>query len=308
MFKGGLSLIVCTCLVLVFLTPLPYLQAQTNYPEIPRLQHGEPLFDQLVERIAESYRLLQSGSPPPAPLLFLYRPGLGESLFTLAARLSVPVETIATLNRLTHPDAFASHRTVVLTTLPGLYIPREPRTELEYLMRSWREPSFPTAMEVLVRDDNEAVFQVLPGERFHQTERSFFLGLFFRFPLSRGHISSSYGPREHPISGDRGFHRGIDIAAPLGAEVLASRGGTVFATGEDPELGIYVILQHEAGYSTAYGHLQSIRVRLNQSVRSGTIVGYVGTTGLSTGPHLHFEVRSGGSPRNPAEYLHGLDS
>ncbi|HOX92049.1 MAG TPA: M23 family metallopeptidase, partial [Spirochaetales bacterium] len=85
-----------------------------------------------------------------------------------------------------------------------------------------------------------------------------------------------------------------------------ARAGTVSATGIDSALGLYVIISHEGNWRTVYGHLSAVNVELNQLVLSGTIIGAVGSTGLSTGPHLHFEIRSGGSTRDPSSYIPGM--
>jgi len=98
----------------------------------------------------------------------------------------------------------------------------------------------------------------------------------------------------------------VDLAAPFGTSVLAARDGTVIAAGEDSVLGLRVIIEHEGGLRTMYGHLSRIAIVLNQIVRSGTIIGAVGSTGLSTGPHLHFEIRLSGKARDPSSYLPGL--
>jgi murein DD-endopeptidase MepM/ murein hydrolase activator NlpD len=134
-------------------------------------------------------------------------------------------------------------------------------------------------------------------------ERAFFLNILFRFPLPLGELTSGYGPRPNPLTGSPEYHHGVDIAAPEGIEVQAARDGQVEQAGFDPVLGNVVVLAHEGGYQTVYGHLRRILVSLNQRVRSGMIVGEVGSTGRVTGAHLHFEVRRKGSSRDPLPLL-----
>ena len=141
------------------------------------------------------------------------------------------------------------------------------------------------------------------GEDFTPIERAYFLNVLFRFPLPFGRLTSGYGTRDNPFTGDSEFHKGIDLAAPLGTEVFAARDGTVGLIGVDPIMGNMIILNHEAGYQTIYGHLAEVHVQLNDAVRSGMIIGAVGTTGYSTGPHLHFEIRRRGTSRDPAALL-----
>jgi murein DD-endopeptidase MepM/ murein hydrolase activator NlpD len=134
-------------------------------------------------------------------------------------------------------------------------------------------------------------------------ERAFFLDILFHSPVENGSLSSRYGTRISPISGKIHFHNGIDLAAPLGSRVFAARDGKVIETGIDTILGSYIILSHPGDYETVYGHLDSRVVELNQSVTSGMMIGRVGMTGASTGPHLHFEVRKQGESRDPQSLL-----
>jgi murein DD-endopeptidase MepM/ murein hydrolase activator NlpD len=101
------------------------------------------------------------------------------------------------------------------------------------------------------------------------------------------------------------MHRGVDLAAPEGAEVFAVKSGIVTDIGEDPILGKYVILSHENNWVSFYGHLSSIEpnTSIRAEVQSGSLIARVGSTGQSTGPHLHFELRQNGQSRDPARLL-----
>lgn len=122
------------------------------------------------------------------------------------------------------------------------------------------------------------------------------------WPVS-GRISSGYGWREHPIYHRRSFHTGIDIAAPAGTRVVASRAGRVVYTGYRGAFGLIVLIDHGQSVATMYAHLSRASVRSGQQVRRGATVGSVGCTGWCTGPHVHFEVRVQGDPRNPMAWL-----
>lgn len=115
-------------------------------------------------------------------------------------------------------------------------------------------------------------------------------------------ISSPYGLRIHPITHRPQIHRGVDIAAPEGTPVLAARAGTVTEVGTDPALGNYVVIEG-GGFETRYGHLSAVEAREGDLVQAGRRIGRVGSTGLSTGPHLHFEVRFAGEAQNPLQYF-----
>ncbi len=124
----------------------------------------------------------------------------------------------------------------------------------------------------------------------------------FRSPLG-GRLSSFYGNRKHPVYSTRRFHNGLDIAAKHGTLVGAARGGRVTATGWNGGYGKTVVIEHDKGYKTLYGHLSQINVRAGQNVSAGTIIGRVGSTGLSTGPHLHFTLWHNGKLINPMDVL-----
>lgn len=126
----------------------------------------------------------------------------------------------------------------------------------------------------------------------------------FSYPV-RAPITSPFGPRRHPIFGVRSMHSGIDLAAPYGTPIKASEGGIVIYSGWYGGYGKVVILDHAKGFSTLYAHLSSTKVGVGARVKQGEVVGFEGSTGYATGPHLHFEVREQGKPKNPVIYLGG---
>ena len=119
-----------------------------------------------------------------------------------------------------------------------------------------------------------------------------------------GTITSPFGYRQNPFGGGLEFHQGLDIAAPMGTTVTAAAAGTVISAGWYGGYGNYILIDHGGGMSTGYGHLSQIFVSDGQQVQKGQAIGAVGSTGASTGPHLHFEVRINGKPTDPTAYLH----
>lgn len=117
------------------------------------------------------------------------------------------------------------------------------------------------------------------------------------------YITSSFGYRTHPITRKYSLHSGIDIAAPMKARIVASGAGNVIFSGWYGAYGNAVIIDHGNKVSTLYGHMSSIAVGEGKAVVGGQTIGYIGTTGWSTGPHLHFEVRNNGVPSNPLQYF-----
>ncbi|MEM6399346.1 MAG: peptidoglycan DD-metalloendopeptidase family protein [Cyanobacteria bacterium P01_D01_bin.116] len=122
------------------------------------------------------------------------------------------------------------------------------------------------------------------------------------FP-SNGYISSPYGWRSHPILGRGRLHTGIDFAAGYGSTIRAADSGTVLYSGWYGGYGKTVIVNHGKGITTLYGHASKLYVKAGENVKRGQAISAIGSTGLSTGPHLHFEVRKNGTPVNPANYL-----
>lgn len=135
-----------------------------------------------------------------------------------------------------------------------------------------------------------------------QLSKQFILREMFRSPLG-GRMTSFFGGRVHPIFRQHGFHNGLDIAAPHGTPVGSARGGVVVSTGWMGGYGKAVIIQHDQGFRTLYGHLSRIHVRRGQNVKSGQFLGRVGSTGWSTGPHLHFTLWQHGRLINPMKVL-----
>ena len=121
----------------------------------------------------------------------------------------------------------------------------------------------------------------------------------------RGQITAGFGQRMDPFTGEGAFHAGIDIAAPSGTQVKAAADGILFHAGPDAGYGNEVLLDHGYGITTKYGHLSATYVVVGQEVKRGQVIGTVGMTGRTTGPHLHYEVRVHETPVNPAKYLRG---
>jgi len=123
------------------------------------------------------------------------------------------------------------------------------------------------------------------------------------WPSEHGWLSSNYGVRADPFTGERARHNGVDIANRFGAPVLAASHGIVTFAGEMKDYGHMVEVDHGYGYVTRYGHMSSLTVRLGDEVGDGQVVGRVGSSGRSTGPHLHYEVHRNGHHLNPAKFL-----
>ena len=116
-------------------------------------------------------------------------------------------------------------------------------------------------------------------------------------------ISSGFGWRKSPFTGLREFHRGLDISARRGTPILAPADGTVISAGKDLHLGRFVKIKHNSKFTTLYGHMLQVDVKKEQDVKRGDIIGLMGNTGMSTGYHLHYEVRKDNVSINPRNHI-----
>lgn len=124
-----------------------------------------------------------------------------------------------------------------------------------------------------------------------------------RMPLEGAQLTSGFGMRSHPVLGGRRQHHGIDLAAPTGTPVYATGDGVVGRADWYSSYGLYISINHGASMETRYAHLSRLAVAAGDNVKKGDLIGYVGSTGRSTGPHLHYEVRVGGLAVNPIPYM-----
>lgn len=162
---------------------------------------------------------------------------------------------------------------------------------------------FVTALDELMAriDAREAELRVLEGLMAggRLREENFLAGN----PVRVGYLSSTFGQRIDPFHGALAFHKGVDYAGPPGSDIVATGGGIVMAAGRHPGYGLMVEINHGDGITTLYAHASKVLVRQGDIVQEGQAVAILGSTGRSTGPHVHYEVRRNGSPVNPARYV-----
>ncbi|MCY4376604.1 MAG: M23 family metallopeptidase [Spirochaetaceae bacterium] len=244
---------------------------------------------------------------PIATMRYVAQPG--DNLSLIKKRFGLTLDTLSSLNR----DAGSGVHNVKIGevfTIPnqdGLYLTVESRDHLETVAGDHGL----AGSDVLAANPGDA--QSVSGELFFPGaqnsgfERLLRMGLGFGRPLYGGWVSSPFGMRVHPFSGKWRMHRGVDIAAPHGTPVQAAADGRVERVASDGVLGRYVVIDHGArSYQTLYAHLSSVHVHVGELVSTGSTIGRVGSTGQSTGPHLHFELWSRRQPINPTSQVPGL--
>ena len=305
-FRIGKGLALAFFLTFINLTSGYTQQPVYDFPVITRLDTTDVTFKQLMSDVEANRRRLASSNSRNSTeetagflTIYQYKTRSGDDLLFLAARTNIPYAAIASLNRLSSTAAIQAGSLILLPTCPGIFIPMDPQSSLELILGAAREKS-QEFVELTIRSSgSQQSFMFFPGADFTPTERAYFLYSGFRFPLRNYRITSPYGMRNDPITGNPSMHQGIDLAAPEGTDVFAVADGTVTAAGFDLVYGNYIIISHSNNWTSLYGHLQLIETTLRSDVKSGNLIGKVGSTGQSTGPHLHFELRQDGRAFDP---------
>ena len=275
---------------------LTVLQTVGSQARIVRLDRNDPVYLQFQRMIEINHRAQQ-----PNVLFAVYTPSVGETLFSIAARLSLPYQSISTLNRLSSPE-IESVDTILVPSAAGVFVYDEPYFQLEHVIAERLATARGTAVTVPLPDQPLGA-RFVPGADFTPEERGIFFRIVFSAPLDRARLSSSYGYRTHPTSGLPSFHAGIDLVADFGAPVVAAADGVVTAIDRDRIYGLSVRLSHGRGYRTLYAHLSEVLVQPGARVAAGSPIARLGSTGFSTGPHVHFELHRNGRPEDPLQYL-----
>jgi murein DD-endopeptidase MepM/ murein hydrolase activator NlpD len=168
------------------------------------------------------------------------------------------------------------------------------------------DTSFQGSLEIpeLVHELKKTIDSVSEIKNYLRIQKDMFVATPRGFPVS-GNVSSTYGKREDPVTGEASFHSGFDISCPSGTPIRATADGIVSHSGWIAGSGNVVVLEHGCGYSTIYAHNTKNIVNVGQQVSKGEILAYSGSTGKSTGPHLHYEVWKDGRNINPQPFLTG---
>lgn len=271
------------------------------YPVIEELKSSNFLFDQYQQDVQNSNRSYFKGVEPDI-FFYKYTAGKEDSLISVASRCSIRQDTLATINSICESKEPIAGKNIMLPSSDGLFIPLKPDNSFEVLLAN-ENSEFITESTRKVKNGGKE-FYFLPQKKFSSSLRAYFLNPGMSMPLEKSVLTSAYGMRVSPISGKWKMHRGIDLAAARGSKILACREGFVkHAVEGNPVYGNYVIIRHPNGMESLYAHMDSITVAKDQKVVTGQKLGTVGMTGLTTGPHLHFEVTQNGSSLNPENYL-----
>lgn len=283
-------------IILTFISILSY--SNSMFPKIDRLSTQDIFFKQLEQDLKLYYFATKNRTKYPKLQIYRYTPKKDSTIYQVSSSFSLPYEAIATLNRINYIKTFDGKTTILIPNQPGVFIYDKANSELEYIIKAKNDKS---KTEIIYINGKKIFFS--RDRKFSDIERSYFLGLLNIFPVPGGRISSGYGLRNDPFTGDKRYHKGIDIAAPLNSNVIAPKYGKVVSTGRSKTYGNYIMIKHQANFTTFYAHLNKILVKKGDKIKVGEIIGKVGQTGRATGPHLHFEVRKDGQTLNPEKFI-----
>lgn len=234
-----------------------------------------------------------------------YRIKKGDMIGKIAEQFGVTQDSIISVNNIRNSRTIQPGEYLKIPSKPGiLYTVKKNGETIDRIATEKKVDSelcvsangIPATLEL-----KEGTTIFVPNAKLSWAELQEINGDLFKKPIKAGwYRSSSFGWRSNPFTGTRSYHSGIDMACPTGTSVYAAMPGRVIETGYNATYGNYIILQHTSGYKTLYGHLSAILTKSGVYVNQDSRIGKVGSTGMSTGPHLHFTVFKNGRTVNPA--------
>lgn len=284
------------------LRPGPDMEGQRNLA----FYAGLPLLNILPESAGEE----GDGEKIPLDLIETfewssYKVERGDTVSKIADRFAISMDAIIASNNISNARRLREGEILRIPNMDGIPYTVKKGDSLSKISVSMGVP-----LEVILDANDirsDAITQgetlIIPGARMAPEALKQALGdLPFIYPV-KSRITSPYGWRVSPITGQRHFHAALDLAGNTGTTVKAAMDGSVSGTGVNPTFGKFIILSHSGGYQTMYAHLSVVSVRQGERVNQGSKIGEVGSTGLSTGPHLHFAAYKNGRAVNPLDLL-----
>ena len=270
-----------------------------------------PVTEEMIDEMAEGQGDVQSAVLDEAYSLsyFSYRIKPGDMIGKIAEQFDITQDTIISVNNVKNSRGIRPNDYLKIPTMPGiLYTTKKDGENIDSIVEYFAGKKIEVnaaKCAVVNRMLSDAYLSAgttvfVPDAVLDWATRQEINGDLFRKPIhARWYKSSSFGWRASPFTGKRSYHSGVDMACPTGTSIFAALPGRVTATGYNSTYGNYVIVTHQGGYKTLYGHMSAITCVKGAYVTQDTRIGKVGSTGMSTGPHLHFTVFKNNKQVNP---------
>jgi murein DD-endopeptidase MepM/ murein hydrolase activator NlpD len=234
---------------------------------------------------------------------YTYKVKEKENFWVVMSKCSMDMDTLMSVNGLTSPFQVVPGTVLYIPNMRGIVVSGDNLKDV-YTVTTAEKINIKYVKTVNKSESLQKKFLFIPCGKISPLERSLFLGTAFLSPIQYGKATSGFGSRKDPFNSMRTeFHKGIDLGCRIGTKVHAARSGEVIYTGYEEGYGNIVIVEHEFGYKSYYGHLSKMLVKKGDTVKSGSLIALSGNTGRSTGPHLHFEIRKNGKALNPMTFL-----
>jgi murein DD-endopeptidase MepM/ murein hydrolase activator NlpD len=259
--------------------------------ELKDIEYENPILKELREEVKQNLRLSKSNRESDIPIqlhFYKYKVRKSDTFFKIMARTGMNIDTLSSVNYLSSPQDIYEGMVLLIPNMRGVFESEE--NEYSEQTKTILSQKYSIPEKNFIYDKKRKEY-FISGKTLGKLEKSFFYGFSFIVPLKQGRMSSNFGARLDPFSKKSTFHGGIDIAAPKGTEVFASAEGEVIFCDEKGGYGNLIVIKHKLGYQTRYGHLSKFHVKEGDRVLKGQKIAEVGSTGRSTGNHLHFEVR-----------------
>jgi len=229
----------------------------------------------------------------------------GDMIGYIAIRTGLNEDTLISVNDIKNTRLLQIGQVIKIPNQDGIYYAVQQGDTLESLAEKYSTTvshiSFVNELFSGALRPNDMLF--IPGAKMEFINRQEINGDLFIWPVDSRRITSSYGYRIDPFSRTRQFHTGLDIGAVMGSPIRAGMAGRVSHVGYDDSYGNHVVITHHSGYRTLYAHMSLVRVKAGAYVETGERIGDVGSSGRSTGPHLHFTVYKNGVTVNPRSLM-----
>ena len=303
-------ILVCTLSVLLFFRIKLILF--NGAPEVQNGLGGGLLPEQIASKLnkpGEDLELIGVREPEefsrPRLLVFdSYRVQRGDTISEIAMSMGLNDDTLLSVNGIKNSRLLQIDQILKIPNQDGIYHSVTNEDTLVSISEKYNTDAetIKTVNEMFSDSLMVKTNLFIPGARMDWVNRQEINGDLFIWPVN-GYVTSPYGYRNDPFGGGRQFHFGLDIGAPSGTPVKAAMSGRVITTGYNDTYGNHIVISHHSGYRTLYGHLSVISIKSGVYVSPGERIGEVGSTGLSTAPHLHFTVYKDGVTVNPRNYI-----